>query len=71
MRVRMWVRVRVRVGVNGGVVVMALRVRVIMTVIVPRIFIRHRRIAQWGMAVIVRASSGFVRMRGWAGHGQL
>ena len=64
-------RVRMGVRVSRGVVVMALRVRVIMTVIVPRIFIRHRCITQWGVAVIVRAGSGFVRMRGWAGHGQL
>ena len=56
-------RVRMGVRVSRGVVVMALRVRVIMTVIVPRIFIR-RRIAQWGMAVIVRAGSGFMQMRG-------
>ena len=65
------IRMGVRVGRGRGAMVVVVAVRVIMAVNVPRIFVRCRRIAQWGMATIVRAGGGVVLIRYWAGHGQL
>lgn len=60
-----------RVRMRAGIVMMAVRVRVIMTVIATLILFQRRLSAQWGMADIVRAGSGVLRKRRWAGHEQL